>query len=855
MAAIAPDTTRAAAPGWLDPFLADWEPGTGAPRRGSASRRPAGRSLTVRGSTPDDVARAAAAAAAAQPAWADDELPGARRDPPPRGRDLRGAPRRVRDVDPARDRRRPQQDAPRAELRRRASSTPRRRCRRSRTARSCRRVVQGPAVDGPARAGRGRRRDHAVELAERARDARRRAGAGARQRRVLKPDPQTPVCGGAMFAAVFREAGLPEGLLQVVVGGAGRRRGARHRPERHRSCRSPGSTAVGRRVGALAGGLLKKVSPRARRQQRVHRPRRRRPRGGRRGRRVRLVPVPGPGVLRDRPPHRPSRASPTTTSTCSPRRRSACAPATRTARTSSSGRSSTRSSSSASTTSSSARSRGGARVVEGGTHEGLFYRPTVLTDVTPGHAGVDATRSSARSRRSSSFDTDEEAVALANASEYGLVGVDLLALDLRAAWRSPTGSRTGMVHVNDQTLNDEATIPFGGMGASGNGGRYGGEANLDDVHRVAVGHGARRAADRSRSERRPTWHPSPRSPGWPASRRRRRRASSPRPTTRSAPATRARVLEAARTLDYVPNALARGLLKSQIPVVGGHRPRHHRPVLRRGRPRRRGRGVAGRLPGHHLQLRARRRARASYVRLLRSMRAAASIFAGSGLDDPAVNEEMRPARRRDARRRRGGRPPLAARARRAGGRRRQRGRDRGDGRGAGRARAIAGSRSSPGRDRCTSRAQRLAGYRRGLADAGIAVRRAAGRRARASTATAARSAIDTLLAGGGAVHGDLLRQRPARARRAASGWRSSASRSRARSRSRASTTSRRRRSTAPSLSTVRLPLREMGRRGVRVRRAAARRRTSRAARSCRPRSSCADRPRRRRRPRSAAAPR
>src|SRR3989304_6175517 len=49
---------------------------------------------------------------------------------------------------------------------------------------------------------------------------------------ILKPDPQTPVCGGAMFEAVFREAGLPAGLLQGVVGG----------------------------VGALAGGLLKKVS-------------------------------------------------------------------------------------------------------------------------------------------------------------------------------------------------------------------------------------------------------------------------------------------------------------------------------------------------------------------------------------------------------------------------------------------------------------------------------------------------------------------------------------------------------------------------------------------------------------------
>ena len=40
--------------------------------------------------------------------------------------------------------------------------------------------------------------------------------------------------------------------------------------------------------------------------------------------------------------------------------------------------------------------------------------------------------------------------------------------------------KAGMVHVNDGTLNDEATIPFGGTGMSGNGARYGGEANLDN---------------------------------------------------------------------------------------------------------------------------------------------------------------------------------------------------------------------------------------------------------------------------------------------------------------------------------------------------------------------------------------
>ena len=70
MAAIAPDATESAAPRWLGTFLATWEPGTGAPIE---DHEPAtGRHLaTVRGSTTDDVARAAAAAKAAQPAWAE----------------------------------------------------------------------------------------------------------------------------------------------------------------------------------------------------------------------------------------------------------------------------------------------------------------------------------------------------------------------------------------------------------------------------------------------------------------------------------------------------------------------------------------------------------------------------------------------------------------------------------------------------------------------------------------------------------------------------------------------------------------------------------------------------------------
>ena len=35
---------------------------------------------------------------------------------------------------------------------------------------------------------------------------------------------------------------------------------------------------------------------------------------------------------------------------------------------------------------------------------------------------------------------------------------------------------SGLVHINDQTVNDEALIPFGGVGESGTGSRHGGAA-------------------------------------------------------------------------------------------------------------------------------------------------------------------------------------------------------------------------------------------------------------------------------------------------------------------------------------------------------------------------------------------
>jgi LacI family transcriptional regulator, galactose operon repressor len=105
-------------------------------------------------------------------------------------------------------------------------------------------------------------------------------------------------------------------------------------------------------------------------------------------------------------------------------------------------------------------------------------------------------------------------------------------------------------------------------------------------------------------------------------------------------ATRERVLEAARELDYVPNALARGLLKSRVPVVGvivhDITDPYFAEVVRGVEDAATGSGYlvitcsSERDPGRERE----------YIRLLRSMRAAAVVFAGSGLDDPDANADI-----------------------------------------------------------------------------------------------------------------------------------------------------------------------------------------------------------------------
>jgi benzaldehyde dehydrogenase (NAD) len=119
----------------------------------------------------------------------------------------------------------------------------------------------------------------------------------------------------------------------------------------------------------------------------------------------------------------------------------------------------------------------GATLAAGGTFDDLFYRPTVLTNV-PRSAPAYREEVFGPVAPIVSFSSLDEAVALASDSPYGLSlgilsGDGLKALEL--ASRIPCGA----IHINDQTIADEAVIPFGGTGNSGNGSRMGGVANLD----------------------------------------------------------------------------------------------------------------------------------------------------------------------------------------------------------------------------------------------------------------------------------------------------------------------------------------------------------------------------------------
>jgi len=293
---------------------------------------------------------------------------------------------------------------------------------------------------------------------------------------VVKPDPRTVLSGGFILARIFEDAGLPSGVLQVLPGGA---------DAGEAMCSDPniamisftGSSHAGRRVGEIAGKHLKKVQLElggknvvivledadldsaasaiafgswfhqgqicmttgtilahekiaAALTERLVAKATHLPIGDPAGGNVALGPVISEGQVERI--HAIVKDS----------------------------------------------EKAGAKIAAGGSYDGPFYKPTVMTGVKP-DMRVFREEVFGPVAAVVTFRTDDEAVALANDNDYGLSAGVFSASSGRAL---AVGNRlnTGLLHINDQTVADEPHIPFGGNGASGNGTRIGGPANWEE---------------------------------------------------------------------------------------------------------------------------------------------------------------------------------------------------------------------------------------------------------------------------------------------------------------------------------------------------------------------------------------
>ncbi|TCV69631.1 benzaldehyde dehydrogenase [Pseudomonas fluorescens] len=293
---------------------------------------------------------------------------------------------------------------------------------------------------------------------------------------VLKPDPQTPVSGGFLIARLFEVAGLPKGLLQVLPGAADAGE-ALCRDPNVRMIAFTGSTGAGRKVAEVAGRNLKKVALEL---------------GGKNP----LI------ILEDADLDLAARNAAWGAwlhqgQICMATglilaHESIAAELTR----------KLVEKAQAMTLGNAAREEAamgplinqrqlqrvhdivsdtllaGARLEAGGDHDRLFYQATVLSGVKPGMRAFDE-EVFGPVATVVSFATDDEAIELANRTEYGLAAA-IISPSVGRAMAIGERLQCGMLHINDQTVADECVNPFGGRGASGNGGSVGGPADWDE---------------------------------------------------------------------------------------------------------------------------------------------------------------------------------------------------------------------------------------------------------------------------------------------------------------------------------------------------------------------------------------
>lgn len=115
----------------------------------------------------------------------------------------------------------------------------------------------------------------------------------------------------------------------------------------------------------------------------------------------------------------------------------------------------------------------GGRRHQAGSH---FFQPTILTNVTP---DMSVARNEIFGPVSPiiSFDNEDEVIAMANDTEYGLAAY-FYARDIGRVWRVAQALEYGMVGINESIISNVAA-PFGGVKQSGSG-REGSKYGLDD---------------------------------------------------------------------------------------------------------------------------------------------------------------------------------------------------------------------------------------------------------------------------------------------------------------------------------------------------------------------------------------
>ncbi|SOZ38612.1 NADP-dependent succinate-semialdehyde dehydrogenase [Cupriavidus neocaledonicus] len=121
----------------------------------------------------------------------------------------------------------------------------------------------------------------------------------------------------------------------------------------------------------------------------------------------------------------------------------------------------------------------GARLLQGGQRHALghsFFQPTVLADVAPGML-VAREETFGPLAPLFRFDTEDDVVAMANDTEFGLASY-FYARDLGRVWRVSERLEYGMVGVNTGLISNEVA-PFGGVKQSGVG-REGSHYGIDD---------------------------------------------------------------------------------------------------------------------------------------------------------------------------------------------------------------------------------------------------------------------------------------------------------------------------------------------------------------------------------------